>query len=179
MDKTKAKLGNALKQLSHEKPFSRISVSDITSKCDLNRQTFYYHFQDKYECLEWVYRHDCLLPLTKEMKVDNWDKNIEKMLLIMSNDKEFYIRSIQDNPKTFMDLFMQITKSSFLSMIQMANVKDKYEDLDEEFISEFLAMGIVGTILNWVVKGMKLSPLKLSMNLKKMFVGMRHVRKNA
>ena len=105
MSHTKKALGNALKQLTHEKPFDRISVSDITSKCNLTRQTFYYHFQDKYECLEWVYLHDCLDPLTHGIGIDNWEKRIEKMLMIMSNDQEFYMRTIHATPKSFIDPF--------------------------------------------------------------------------
>ena len=48
MAKTKVELGNALKKLAYEKSFDKISVSDITSKCNLNRQTFYYHLNEYY-----------------------------------------------------------------------------------------------------------------------------------
>ena len=178
MAKTKEELGNALKQLTHEKPFDKISVSDITTKCDLNRQTFYYHFQDKYECLEWVYRHDCLLPLNNEMTYKNWDKCIEKMLIIMCEDKDFYMHSIKDSPQIFMDLFAKITTNLFRTMIESyesIHVNQKNE-LNKEFMSEFLTMGIMGMIMNWVGKGMKISPLLFSEQLKKMADRMREMR---
>ena len=46
---TKRAIAEALKQVCKEKPFDKISISDITAVCGLNRQTFYYHYQDKYE----------------------------------------------------------------------------------------------------------------------------------
>ena len=44
---TKKAIAAALKQVCREKPFDKISIADITAVCGLNRQTFYYHFQDK------------------------------------------------------------------------------------------------------------------------------------
>ncbi len=175
MAKTKVELGNALKKLAYEKSFDKISVSDITSKCNLNRQTFYYHFQDKYECLEWVYCNDCLLPLTNSMNSENWEKCIEKMLIIMSDNKEFYMNSIKDNPKVFMNTFISTTTTLFHNMIEMYD-EGKRDPLNANFISEFLTMGIIGMIMVWISKGMKISPLVLSEQFKIMADNMRKLK---
>ena len=50
---TKQMLVNALITLSTQKPFSKITVSEIVSFCNINRKTFYYHFKDIYDLLEW------------------------------------------------------------------------------------------------------------------------------
>ena len=42
------------KDLLKEKPFNKITVNDIANKCDINRQTFYYHFQDIRDLIEWI-----------------------------------------------------------------------------------------------------------------------------
>lgn len=51
---TKRALAEALKQLMEELPFSKISVADICDQCDMNRKSFYYHFKDKYDLLNWI-----------------------------------------------------------------------------------------------------------------------------
>ena len=167
MAKTKAELGNALKQLTYEKPFDRISVSDITAKCNLNRQTFYYHFQDKFECLEWIYRNECLFPLKKEFTSDNWHQCIERILLIMVHDKEFYLHSIKSNPRVFMNLFMESATNVLSDLIENYN-NDYYEGLEVEFVSNFFSMGIMGIIMDWVFTGMKTHPSRLISQLKAM-----------
>ena len=48
---TKKAIATALKSLILEKPFDKISIANLTKACGLNRQTFYYHFQDKYYSL--------------------------------------------------------------------------------------------------------------------------------
>ena len=52
---TKRALGASLKKLLAEKPLDKITVGDITQDCEVNRQTFYYHFKDVYDLIEWVY----------------------------------------------------------------------------------------------------------------------------
>ena len=50
---TKQQFSEALDRLLERKSLDRITVSDITDECGLNRQTFYYHFHDIYELIEW------------------------------------------------------------------------------------------------------------------------------
>ena len=55
---TKRAIVDALKELTQTKTFDKISVKDISLQCGINRQTFYYHFEDKFILLKWIYEHD-------------------------------------------------------------------------------------------------------------------------
>lgn len=50
---TKIMLAETLLSLLEKKPISKITVSEIVGLFDINRKTFYYHFQDVYDLLEW------------------------------------------------------------------------------------------------------------------------------
>ena len=50
---TKKMLVETLLSLLEKKPLSKITVSEIVNLCDINRKTFYYHFTDVYDLLEW------------------------------------------------------------------------------------------------------------------------------
>lgn len=52
--KTKQSLGNTLKEIMKHKPFSKITISELIRECDVNRKTFYYHFEDIYDLLKWM-----------------------------------------------------------------------------------------------------------------------------
>ena len=54
------------KDLLKEKPFNKITVNDIANKCDINRQTFYYHFKDIYDLLEWIFANEVVEKIEKE-----------------------------------------------------------------------------------------------------------------
>lgn len=52
---TKKALASALKGLTNEMPFSKITVEDICERCEMNRTSFYYHFKDKYDLANWIF----------------------------------------------------------------------------------------------------------------------------
>ena len=55
---TKRALEQSLKNLLREKPLSKITVTDITEDCGISRMTFYYHFKDIYDLVEWACAED-------------------------------------------------------------------------------------------------------------------------
>ena len=52
---TKRTLASALKELMESTPFTKITVSDICAKCNMNRKSFYYHFKDKFDLVNWIF----------------------------------------------------------------------------------------------------------------------------
>lgn len=58
--KTKLALANALKAKMMKKSFSKITVSELIEACDINRKTFYYHFEDIYALLKWTLEQDAI-----------------------------------------------------------------------------------------------------------------------
>ena len=54
-DSTKYALARSLKKVLEKKSLDKITITDITDDCGVNRQTFYYHFHDIYELIEWMY----------------------------------------------------------------------------------------------------------------------------
>jgi len=55
---TKIKMANALKEEVRLKAFSKITVGDIIALCGINRNTFYYHFENMYDLLYWTYEQE-------------------------------------------------------------------------------------------------------------------------
>ena len=53
-------LAESLKELSKTRPIEKITIKEITDKAGVIRPTFYNHFQDKYELLEWIVREDSM-----------------------------------------------------------------------------------------------------------------------
>ena len=98
---TKSALSQALKNLCEQKPFEKIAISDITGECGLNRQSFYYHFQDKYELLEFIYYNELFKNITRGVNYDNWYERLEGFLENMRKDKKFYSNTLKCNEKIF------------------------------------------------------------------------------
>lgn len=58
--KTKCKLAEILKKLMLQKPYSKITICEIIRECNVNRKTFYYHFEDIYALLKWIFEQEAI-----------------------------------------------------------------------------------------------------------------------
>ena len=58
--KTKQSLAKALKNAMENKKLSKITVSELAAACNINRKTFYYHFQDIYTLLKWMLEQEAI-----------------------------------------------------------------------------------------------------------------------
>ena len=57
---TKKALSEALKEALKTKPFKKITVSELIESCNINRKTFYYHFEDIYALLVWTFEQEAI-----------------------------------------------------------------------------------------------------------------------
>ena len=57
---TKRALEASLKHLLLQKPLNKITINDIAEDCGINRMTFYYHFKDIYDLVEWSCQEDAM-----------------------------------------------------------------------------------------------------------------------
>ena len=57
---TKKTLAESLKRIMKNKTFSKITVSEIIADCGVNRKTFYYHFEDIYDLLKWIFENEAV-----------------------------------------------------------------------------------------------------------------------
>mgnify|MGYP003156090437 FL=1 len=71
---TKRALEASLKNLLLKKPLDKITINDITEDCGINRMTFYYHFKDIYDLIEWCCVEDAKKALEGKKTYDTWQQ---------------------------------------------------------------------------------------------------------
>lgn len=168
---TKKAIAEGLKELTRKKPFEKISVSDIASQCGLNRQTFYYHFQDKYELLNWIYYHEGFVDVMDGITLENWHLKLKGLLDKMKEDQEFYRNTMKSDERYFKEYLLEIVTTLFFEAIDVLDEKDEISKEDKQFYALFYAYGICGIVVQWVEKGMKEETGKLSWRLKSLAEG--------
>ena len=110
---TKRAIADSLKELTRAKSFDKIGVVDITEKCGINRQTFYYHFSDKYELLKWIYYNDYILPSLGDLSFGNWAEKLTESLNAMKNDYDVCINTINHTNDYLKNYLVDIAESFF------------------------------------------------------------------
>lgn len=163
---TKKAIASGIKELTQKKSFNKISIRDITDQCGLNRQTFYYHFQDKYELINWIYYQEGFAPLMEGITLDNWHLKLEELLHLMKREQTFYYNTVSHDESYFKDYLLTITTTLFKEAISHLDEENFVKTEKQQFISEFYAYGVCGMIIAWVKSGMREDPHQLAFQLK-------------
>ncbi|VTS17010.1 putative dihydroxyacetone kinase regulator [Streptococcus pseudoporcinus] len=87
---TKKKIAKAFKKELARKPFDKISVVDIMDQASIRRQTFYNHFLDKYELLDWIFETELQEQVTNNLNYITGFQLLDELLFYFSNNKTFY-----------------------------------------------------------------------------------------
>lgn len=156
---TKKAIGYTFKDLLKEKPFNKITVNDIASKCDINRQTFYYHFQDIRDLVEWICTFEVDSILNKNSNVEKWEDKFLLIFKIMEEEKIF-VKNIYHSVSVEVlrnNLYRLVYPIIYIEIIEKSKGKNLREE-DKKFITDFYKYAFVSIVLDWIDKGMIENP---------------------
>lgn len=144
---TKRALSLALKELMQEKPFQKISVADICEKCSMNRQSFYYHFKDKYELVIWVFDME-LLELIQQRQVSDEPLGIILQICEIIYENRVFYRSAfaVQGQNSLSDHVREITAP----MLQVRLRKALPNGEISSFILNFISDALLAALMRWI-----------------------------
>jgi len=149
--KTKRALAESLKKLMRAKPFSKITVTEIVNDCGVNRKTFYYHFEDIYALLSWIFEEEAVNIIKKFYLLNDYDEAIEFIYEYISENKDLL--------RNAYDAFGSVELSSFFHMSFVGLNESLIESVEQkmhkrlpertrEYLCEFLTEASGGLLLN-------------------------------
>ncbi|MBR3523142.1 MAG: TetR/AcrR family transcriptional regulator C-terminal domain-containing protein [Bacilli bacterium] len=155
MEKTKTYLANALLELLKEKDFDKIKVNEICDKALIHKTTFYNHFEDKYELLNYT-----LLKIHHEI-TDN-TKFEGSLIDYYLSIAKYYIKYIKDNPELFKSIIANDNNTGLI-LFQKLYVKDIAEkitinnirEVPANYAAHFYVSAVLAIISEWFINGMK------------------------
>lgn len=85
---TKRAMAEALKQLMRQKPVEKITIQEITSRCGMKRQNFYYHFEDIYDLLRWMFQEEAVSLLKQREGAQLWQEGMLQLFRYLQENRE-------------------------------------------------------------------------------------------
>lgn len=150
---TKHALSQAMKELMAEHPMEKIKIGDIVELCNMNRQSFYYHFKDKYDLVNWIFYTEFY-----EKIQDSLDKPIrllEEICAFFYENRAFYSNALQvTGQNSFSEYFNEV-----MHPLIRSHCEEVLEnDLNKEFYATFFADAYRVAITRWLLEGTKIPP---------------------
>lgn len=151
---TKNALSAAMKELMAKYPMEKIKIGDIVELCNMNRQSFYYHFKDKYDLVNWIYYTEFFSNIQSSLEKSAWEL-IEKMCDFFYENRVFYSNALRvTGQNSFSEYFTEVMHPLIHSGIEEI-FKD---DINQDFYATFFADAIRVSITRWLLEGAKILP---------------------
>ena len=168
---TKLALADSLKKLMAEKAFNKIRVDDIVRGCGLTRQSFYYHFKDKYDLMNWIYYTETARFMASYDTLKHWTDGLKDLCYYMQQNKTFYKNALNTTgqnsfPEYLNHYISTVSISAIESMLNVEYDQDKWD-----FIVSFFATALVTFIVRWANSGMKDDPAEYITKIRGLFDG--------
>ena len=151
---TKRALAAALKELMSRKPFAKISVGDICAECGMNRKSFYYHFRDKYDLVNWIFYTEFVHTLNYSAEDNGW-QHLTEVCRYFYQNKRFYSKALKiEGQNSFRDYFHDILEAILQEYLKQYFRSEK----DSVFAAEFFSDAVICSLIRWLTSREPSSP---------------------
>lgn len=158
---TEQVFAQALKEIMAKKSFDKITVTELVQHLKVNRQTFYYHFNDLYDLLEQIYISDGERMIGDNRTNDSWEKGMLAIFHYIQDNKAFVCNTYYSVNRNYLEHFLYDRAYDLIKPV----LEEKGLDLTEEEIEfrvHFYKYGLVGFILDWIDSGLQENPQDLA-----------------
>ena len=172
---TKQAIIRAFVELLNEQPLDKITVIDIADRCGINRNTFYYYYQDVYALVDEMFRDETKKIVDEHKVFMTWQEGfLEAVTFARENRKAIYhiYNSIsRDRLETYLyDVTLSNMKLFMEDQAKGLNVRE--EDIRD--IAVFYTVALEGLVLEWLHNGMKQDPESYIKNMGRLLDGTIH-----
>lgn len=156
---TKEVIGETLKELLLTKPLSKITVNEIASTCHINRQTFYYHFVDIPDLVEWVVLNEADKEIKKNKEYKTWEEAFLAVFELIIKDKPFIENIYHSVSKDILTKYLyKLVYPTIYKVVDILSKDYHCNEDDKVFIANFYKDAFVALVIEFVDKDMKDDP---------------------
>lgn len=150
---TKKALAAALKRLMVNKPISKITVRELVAECGINRNSFYYHFEDIYALFKWMVESEAVEIVKQYDLMMDYHEVVSFVLDYVENNQYLLTNAYNAIGQAGLKRFLYLDFISCLGNLidQGARMQGIELDADyREFLCAFYAEAIAGTLLDYI-----------------------------
>ena len=169
---TKRALEESLKNLLLQKPLNKITINDIAEDCGINRMTFYYHFKDIYDLVEWSCLEDAARALNDKKTYETWQEGLINIFNAVLENKPFIMNVYRCVHREQAEKYLSpLVDDLVMGVINEEAASIRVRDEDKEFIAKVYSYVLIGVMLDWIKDDMREDPKEVVARLARLIKG--------
>lgn len=164
---TRRAMAAALKELMVQKPVEKISIQEITARCGMKRQNFYYHFEDIYDLMRWMFQEEAVSLLQKREGALLWQEGILQLFQYLEENRAVCLCALKslgrDDIKRFFEADIRaVIGRTILQMAEkLGGVEGNIPAAWPELLTHFYVVSLVGMMESWLLGEIDQTPTEI------------------
>lgn len=169
---TKRALAESLKGLLAKTPLDKITIQTLVDDAQVSRKTFYYHFRDIYDLLEWALADEAARLLEGKVTADTWQQGVERIFASLEENRAAILNIYRSKNRELLDAYLARLAGQFLTdVFDTQPGHERVSGEDRAFILKLYSYGVVSFFLYWIGQGMKPEAQAMQKRVNRLFQG--------
>ncbi len=166
-DRTKYALADALKEIMTQKPIDRISIRDLTERCGIRRQSFYYHFENVYDLLQWMFQQEAVSLLQQHRGMLLWQEDLLQLFRYIEENRAVCLNSLKSIGREHLKRFFEadihvIVRRAVEEIGQEIGAVPGVSAEDVALMTHLYVITIAGLLESWLLGEIRRTPEQLA-----------------
>lgn len=172
MNRTETAIIDSFWQLLDEKPYNKITVKNIIERCQVNRNTFYYHFQDIPDLLERIVKQEADKIIKNHNQFESFGDCITPLIQITLSRKNAILNIYHSVHR---DIFLNhLNRMTLYFVEKYINILTKDLPMyphDKDLLIRFYKSALIGIFLDWLDENMSYDIAEAFSRISDLFAG--------
>lgn len=166
-DQTKHALAAALKELIAQKPIDKITIHDITERCGIRRQNFYYHFEDVYNLMRWMFQEEAMSLLRQHEGTLLWQEGLLQLFRYIEENKAVCLCALRSVGREHLKRFFETDIHAIIHRTveqfghEVGAISAGVTESDVELVTHFYVVALTGMLESWLLGEIDRTPEEL------------------
>ena len=159
-------------KILNERPLNKITVKDIASACDINRNTFYYYYTDKYAILSEIFQIELQIVIDEYNDTLSWEESfIVATKFSLQNKTAIYHVYNSMQKEELEDYLFNVSGNIMSRYVEKVSDGISASSEDKKLIASFYQCALTEMVLRWIASGMKDDPDTIIRRIGRLFDG--------
>lgn len=169
---TRNMIRNVFIEMLDERPFDEITVTDLVTRCEINRKTFYYYYQDLYAVLTEIFESELETVLGGVKEHVTWEEGIAQAMQIALRHKRAVYHVYHSMQRESLEKYLyNVAGEVMRRYVERQSEGIHASQVDKDIIAQFYQSALTEMVLNWIGQGMKEDGLEMITRIGQLFDG--------
>lgn len=169
---TRNMIRNVFIEMLDERPFDEITVTDLVTRCEINRKTFYYYYQDLYAVLTEIFESELETVLGGVKEHVTWEEGIAQAMQIALRHKRAVYHVYHSMQRESLEKYLyNVAGEVMRRYVERQSEGIHASQGDKDIITQFYQSALTEMVLNWIGQGMKEDGLEMIIRIGQLFDG--------